>query len=168
MTACRLPFCPKLGRVPATRSALPPWDHERPTRQRIDTNPHYAAQIRLTRALPRASFRQMRSKRRTYASRGLYPGRVFDKRLTKDVSPSLLLPQPSNGGDAGYDLTSTNSNVFNMRRGPVCDAQFELQSKFRIDHSPRTYTRLRINAEIRPRSAVTTKRAGPVPDIGAG
>ena len=70
--------------------------------------------------LPRA--RQMRSKRRKYASLGLYPGRVFDRRLTKDVSPSLLLPQPSNGGDAEYDLTSTNSNTFNIRRGPICDA----------------------------------------------
>ena len=39
---CRLPFCPKFERVLATRSALPPWDHERPTRQLLDTNAHQA------------------------------------------------------------------------------------------------------------------------------
>ena len=36
MNTCRRPFCPELERVPATRSALPPWDHERQNRRHLD------------------------------------------------------------------------------------------------------------------------------------
>ena len=87
-----MPFCPKLGRVPATRSALPPWDHERPTRQQITSNAHQAPPraTKCHQAPPNASqgmstpaFRRMRTKPHEKLARDLYLGLKAPPSATK-------------------------------------------------------------------------------------
>ena len=89
----------------------------------------YQAPPNASKGMSTPAFRHMRSKRYIRLTRDLYPGhqappsatkrltrvrplpRASTKRhqapprLARDVSPSLLLPRPPNGRDAGHDTT---------------------------------------------------------------
>ena len=123
---CRLPFCPKLGRVFATRSALPPWDHERPTRERITTTAHEAPFTRLREGglprpfntcapnakrssegpLPRANLSQMH-----YASA-----------FARDGYPSLHTWSGANSTSGDSRHTSAPSAIYAPSRGTATPA----------------------------------------------